>query len=67
MTLPGGETQGLIVVIFPMLRHLAKLYHNDPKFSDRHAWANSEDADQTAPSVCIVWTHYSIVEPHSSK
>ena len=24
-------------------------YHNDPKFSDRYAWANSEDPDQTAP------------------
>ena len=43
------------------------IYHNDPKFSDRYAWANSADADQTAcHSVCIVWTHYSMVEPHSS-
>ena len=53
-------------------------YHNDPKFSDRYAWANSADPDQTAPrgslirvypvchSVCIVWTHYTIVEPLSS-
>ena len=50
-------------------------YRNDPKFSDRQAWANSVDPDQTAPlirvytvchSVCIVWTHYSMVEPHSS-
>ena len=63
-------------------------YHNDPKFSDRYAWANRADPDQTAPesdqglhclplsslirvytvchSVCIVWTHYSMVEPHSS-
>ena len=24
-------------------------YHNDPKFSDRQAWANSADPDQTAP------------------
>ena len=23
-------------------------YRNDPKFSDRQAWANSADADQTA-------------------
>ena len=23
-------------------------YHNDPKFSDRYAWANSADPDQTA-------------------
>ena len=51
------------------------VYRNDPKFSDRYAWANSADPDQTAPlirvytvcnSVCIVWTHYSMVEPHSS-
>ena len=52
-------------------------YRNDPKFSDRYAWANSAVPDQTAPSslirvytvfhsVCIVWTHYSMVEPHSS-
>ena len=53
-------------------------YRNDPKFSDRYAWANSADPDQTAPrsslirvytvchSVCIVWTHYSMVEPHNS-
>ena len=25
-------------------------YRNDPKFSDRYAWANSADPDQTAPS-----------------
>ena len=53
-----------------------KYYCNDSKFSDRYAWANSADPDQTAPSlirvytfchsVCIVWTHYSMVEPHSS-
>ena len=24
-------------------------YCNDPKFSDRQAWANSADPDQTAP------------------
>ena len=24
-------------------------YRNDPKFSDRYAWANSADQDQTAP------------------
>ena len=49
-------------------------YRNDPKFSDRYAWANSADPDQTAPlrvytvclSVCIVWAHYSMVEPRSS-
>ena len=25
-------------------------YHNDPKFLDTYAWANSADPDQTAPS-----------------
>ena len=24
-------------------------YHNNPKFSDPYAWANSADPDQTAP------------------
>ena len=24
-------------------------YRNDPKFSDRYAWANSADPDQTDP------------------
>ena len=51
------------------------IYHNDPKFSDRYAWASSADPDQRSSlirvynichSVCIVWTHYAIVEPHSS-
>ena len=50
-------------------------YRNVPKFSDRYAWANSADPDQRSSlirvytvchSVCIVWTHYSMVEPHSS-
>ena len=26
-------------------------YRNDPKFSNRYAWANSADPDQTAPSL----------------
>ena len=46
-------------------------YRNALKFSDRYAWANSADPDQTAlirvytvcHSVCIVWAHYSMVEP----
>ena len=25
------------------------IYHNDPKFLDRYAWASSADPDQTAP------------------
>ena len=47
-------------------------YRNDPKFSDRYAWANSTDPDQTlirvytvCNSVHIVWNHYSMAEPHS--
>ena len=31
---------GIFIVLF---------YRNDPKFSDRYAWANSADPDQTAP------------------
>ena len=46
------------------------MYSNDPKFSDRYAWANSADPDhQPVYTVCdsvrIVWTHNSMVEPHS--
>ena len=29
------------------------LYRNDPKFSDRYAWANSVDPDQTAPTGAV--------------
>ena len=54
---------------------LLKYYRNDPKFSDRYAWANSADPDHWSSlisvytvchSLCIVWTDYSMVEPHSS-
>ena len=49
-------------------------YRNDPKFSDRYAWANTADPDRSSlirlytvcHSVCIVGTHYCVVEPHSS-
>ena len=46
-------------------------YHNDPKFLDRYAWANSADPDlirvyTVCHFICIVWTHYSMAEPHSS-
>ena len=42
-------------------------YPNFPNFSDRHVWANSAVRVYTVcHSVCINWTHYSIVEPHSS-
>ena len=29
------------------------MYRNDPKFSDRYAWANSADPDQTAPEGAV--------------
>ena len=32
-----------------LIVHVLKWYRNDPKFSDRYAWANSADPDQTAP------------------
>ena len=44
-------------------------YRNDPKFSDRYAWANSVDPDQTAHlPFCLhrLDSNYSMVEPHSS-
>ena len=44
-------------------------YHNDPKFSDRYAWANRSSLNRVYTvcySICIVWTRYSIVAPHSS-
>ena len=34
---------------YPLLIMHENLYRNDPKFSDRQAWANSADPDQTAP------------------
>ena len=37
---------------------------NDPKFSDRQAWVNSVDTDQSAPG--LFWTHYSMVKPQCS-
>ena len=45
-------------------------YHNDPKFSDRYACSSRSSLIRVytvCHSVCIVWTHYSMVEPHSSK
>ena len=49
------------------------MYRNDPKFLDRQVWANRVDPDQTLVrvctvcySVCIYWTHYSIVNLHCS-
>ena len=62
--------------IFRVFLFLTSTYYNDPKFSDRQAWANSVDSDQTAVpeqsdqgctvshSICNFWTHYSMIEPH---
>ena len=33
-----------------VIRNVSVCYRNDPKFSDRYAWANSADPDQTAQS-----------------
>ena len=33
----------------PNILFSMSIYRNDPKFSDRYAWANSADPDQTAP------------------
>ena len=46
---------------FQMTNQKQSSYHNDPKFSDRYAWVYT-----VCYSVCIVWTHYSMVVPHSS-
>ena len=67
---------------FLYLSHVWFIYRNDPKFSDRYAWANSADPEEQSDqglsrssliwvctvchSVSIVWTHYCMVEPHSS-
>ena len=38
-----------IVVDWDVQPQIKQNYRNDPKFSDRYAWANSADPDQTAP------------------
>ena len=37
----------ICMLIFSKILNL--IHCNDPKFSDRYAWANSADPDQTAP------------------
>ena len=65
------QSTKIFIAKIRLLRKLYFGYRNDPKVLDRYAWANSADPDQTAPtvchSICIVWTHYSMAEPHSSK
>ena len=43
-------------------KNLGIVYHNDPKFSDRYAWTNSADPDQTASrgAVCSGSTLFAI-------
>ena len=71
----NSSTVGHCDSLGELFKLLMQKYRNDPKFSHRYAWANSADPDQTSDlirvftvcrSVFIVWTHYSMVEPHSS-
>ena len=59
----GRNTHCIIVAITLMI-----LSFQHPNFSDRYAWANSAvwSGSTLCHSVCIVWTHYSMVEPQSS-
>ena len=36
----------VIIIVFMFSSNLISLYRNDPKFSDRYAWASSADPDQ---------------------
>ena len=41
------------------LKGVIKLYRNDPKFSDRQAWANSADPDQSDQDLhCLLFRLY---------
>ena len=42
-----SDTESTLYTSGPLLT--MKIYRNDPKFSDRYAWANNADPDQTAP------------------
>ena len=49
-----NQHQLVIKVLLPNCKFyiggkLSGVYRNDPKFSDRYAWANSADPDQIAP------------------
>ena len=39
--------------LFELIEDYISIYRNDPKFSDRKAWANSADRDQTAPKGAV--------------
>ena len=43
---------------YPGLTH-GRIYHNDPKFSDRHVWATSVDLYHTAPEGAV-WSGCSL-------
>ena len=43
-----------IIILAQQIFNNIKLTRNDPKFSDRYAWANSADPDQTA--LGAVWS-----------
>ena len=47
-----GKTEFVVVSFLKLLKSVLK-YCNDPKFSDRYAWANSADPDQTAPGGAV--------------
>ena len=49
-TIPKLSSNTLLICSTVKLHCLNfRIYRNDPKFSDRYAWANSADPDQTAP------------------
>ena len=37
------------------------IYHNDPKFSDRYAWANSADPDQESTLFAIPSASFGLI------
>ena len=49
LKLPKMPIENLFVTVELGFQILQKNYGNDPKFSDRYAWANSVDPDQTSP------------------
>ena len=54
-----GHINRIFVALYVMA---GDRYRNDAKFSDRYAWANSADPDQTAPrgAVCSGSTLFAI-------
>ena len=52
-TIAQYKEPGLLDKTFIKFTHCQKRNRNDPKFSDKHVWANSADPDQTAPSGAV--------------